>query len=54
MSGEKMEGCKLREAAAAALEAGAVVGVSGGFQGNGCSPNSPGTQLLHHPASRWS
>lgn len=46
-----MEGCKQREVAAAAQGAGAVVGVSGGCQGNGCSPSSPGNQLLSHPAS---
>lgn len=49
-----MEGCKQREVAAAVLGAGAVVGVGGGFQGNGCSPNSPGIQLLSRPASWWS
>lgn len=28
-----------------------MVGVSGGCQGNGCSPSSPGNQLRCHPAS---
>lgn len=49
-----MEGYKQREVAAAELGAGAVVGVGGGCQGNGCSPSSPGNQLLCHPASWWS
>lgn len=49
-----MEGCKRREVAAAALGADAVVGVGGGFRGNGCSPSFPGIRLLNHPASWWS
>lgn len=49
-----MEGCKQREAAAAALEVGAVAGVGGGCQGNGYSPNSPGNWLRCHCASWWS
>jgi len=49
-----MEGCKRREVAVAVLGAGAVVGVGGGCQGNGCSPSSLGNQLLCHPASWWS
>lgn len=49
-----MEGCKQREVAAAVLGAGAVVGVGGGFQGNGCSPSSLGIQLLSRLASWWS
>lgn len=31
-----------------------MVGVGGGYQGNGCSPSSPGNQLMCHPASWWS
>lgn len=46
-----MEGCKRREVVAAVLGAGAVVGVGGGCQGNGCNPSSLGNQLLCHPAS---
>lgn len=49
-----MEGCKQREVAAAAPGAGAVVDVRGDCQGNGCSPSSPGKQLLCHPANWWS
>lgn len=46
-----MEGCKQREVAAAAQEAGAV---SGGYQSNGRSPSYPGNRLPCHPANQWS